>query len=239
MLLVLSDSLAFYDRDGALPADDPRLWPNLVGAELGEQIHLVGRVGWTTRDAFWALTGDPAIWAVLPTVTGVVIAVVGMDSMPSPLPTALREQIRYLRPERLRRAVRGGYARVQPLLAPLGGPTALNPRQTVTYLEKIRSGIAALRPDLPILMFGAASSRSPGYGYSHRGRAVTDAAVADWAARHQIPVVPVADLSERAWDLGTGNIDGVHWDDTIHVAVAQRVVDALRAYPIGAEGTAQ
>ena len=34
-LLVLADSLSYYGPKGGLPADDPRIWPNLVAAELG------------------------------------------------------------------------------------------------------------------------------------------------------------------------------------------------------------
>ncbi len=117
-LLVLSDSLAYYGPKGGLPADDPRIWPTLVADELGLELELFGRIGWTSRDVWWALTQDPRIWAAVPRAKAVVFAFGGMDSLPSPMPTALREQIRYIRPPWLRQRVRDGYGWLQPRLAP-------------------------------------------------------------------------------------------------------------------------
>ena len=87
VLLVLADSLAYYGPRGGLPIDDPRIWPNLVAAELGWHVELIARIGWTSRDAYWALTQDPRAWAAVPKAGAVVFAVGGMDTLPSPLPT--------------------------------------------------------------------------------------------------------------------------------------------------------
>src|SRR5690606_25951075 len=106
VLLVIGDSLSYYGPKGGLPADHPRIWPNLVAAELGWDVELVARIGWTTRDAWWAMTQDPRVWAAIPHAGAVVLAVGGMDTLPSPLPTALREGLRYIRPPALRRAAR-------------------------------------------------------------------------------------------------------------------------------------
>ena len=101
-LLVFADSLAYYGPAGGLPADDPRIWPNIVAAQLGWDLELIGRIGWTCRDVWWAATQDPRSWAALPRAGAVIFATGGMDSLPSPLPTALRELIRYVRPPLLR-----------------------------------------------------------------------------------------------------------------------------------------
>ncbi|MGB3771029.1 MAG: SGNH/GDSL hydrolase family protein, partial [Rhodococcus sp. (in: high G+C Gram-positive bacteria)] len=90
VLLVIADSLAYYGPEGGLPADHPRIWPTMVGRELGWDVEVVARIGWTCRDAWWALTQDPRVWAAMPRAGAVVLAVGGMDSLPSPLPTALR-----------------------------------------------------------------------------------------------------------------------------------------------------
>ena len=90
VLLVLADSLSYFGPKGGLPADDPRIWPNLVAAELGWRTELVARIGWTSRDVWWALTQDPRVRASVPKAGAVVFGVSGMDSLPSPLPTALR-----------------------------------------------------------------------------------------------------------------------------------------------------
>ena len=118
-LLVFADSLAYYGPKGGLPSDDPRIWPNIVAAQLGWDLELIGRIGWTCRDIWWAATQDPRAWAALPRAGAVVFATCGMDSLPSPLPTALRELIRYVRPPWLRRWVRDGYGWAQPRFSPI------------------------------------------------------------------------------------------------------------------------
>ena len=136
-LLILSDSLAYFGPQGGLPADDARIWPNIVGARCGLPVRLFGRIGWTSRDVWWAMTQDPNIWAAVPHARAVILAFGGMDSLPSPLPTALREQIRYVRPGRLRQIVRSAYQWVQPRASKIGWPVALPPTVTIEYLDKI------------------------------------------------------------------------------------------------------
>jgi diglucosylglycerate octanoyltransferase len=118
-LLVFCDSLSYYGPTGGLPADDPRIWPNIVAKQLDWDVELIGRIGWTCRDIWWAATQDPRAWAAMPRAGAVIFATGGMDSLPSPLPTALRELIRYVRPPWLRRWVRDGYGWVQPRLSPI------------------------------------------------------------------------------------------------------------------------
>lgn len=65
-LLVFADSLAYYGPTGGLPADDPRIWPNIVARQLDWDLELIGRIGWTCRDVWWAATQDPRSWAALP-----------------------------------------------------------------------------------------------------------------------------------------------------------------------------
>ncbi|QEX90253.1 hypothetical protein F6W99_01031 [Mycobacterium tuberculosis] len=67
-LLVFADSLAYYGPTGGLPADDPRIWPNIVASQLDWDLELIGRIGWTCRDVWWAATphGPLATVAVEP-----------------------------------------------------------------------------------------------------------------------------------------------------------------------------
>lgn len=134
-LLIFADSLAYYGPTGGLPADDPRIWPNIVAAQLDWDVELIGRIGWTCRDVWWAATQDPRAWAALPRAGAVIFATGGMDSLPSVLPTALRELIRYVRPPWLRRWVRDGYGWLQPRLSPVARP-ALPPHLSADYLEQ-------------------------------------------------------------------------------------------------------
>ena len=126
-LLVFCDSLSYYGPTGGLPADDPRIWPNIVAEQLGWDVELIGRIGWTCRDVWWAATQDPRSWAALPRAGAVIFATSGMDSLPSPLPTALRELIRYVRPPFLRRWARDGYGWLQPRLSRWHGQAVLRP----------------------------------------------------------------------------------------------------------------
>ncbi|ADG79403.1 SGNH hydrolase-type esterase domain-containing protein OS=Tsukamurella paurometabola (strain ATCC 8368 / DSM / CCUG 35730 / CIP 100753 / JCM 10117 / KCTC 9821 / NBRC 16120 / NCIMB 702349 / NCTC 13040) OX=521096 GN=Tpau_2805 PE=4 SV=1 [Tsukamurella paurometabola] len=228
-LFVLSDSLGFYGPEGALPTSDPRIWPNLVAAELGMRCELFGRVGWTTRDGWWCVSQDPRVWAAIPGVDAVVLALGGMDSLPSPIPTALREQIRYLRPASLRARARDGYAVVQRLFAPVGWPMALPPEVTVDYLDRTHASITALRPHASTAVLGPAVHRTRAYAFAQPGWTRTDAAMRAWADDADVPYVPVRDLCEWSFDLGINNIDGIHWSFEMHEQVAQRVLRSLRA----------
>ncbi|RDI54265.1 GDSL-like lipase/acylhydrolase family protein [Nocardia mexicana] len=227
VLVVIADSLAYFGPKGGLAADDPRIWPNLVAAELDWDVELVARIGWTCRDGYWALIGDPRVWAAVPRAGAVVFATGGMDSLPSPLPTALREQIRYLRPPGLRRVVRSGYQWLQPRLAKLGRPVALPPRVSVDYLEQARNAVAQLRPDLPFVGVLPSVHDCEAYGRVHAGREPAVRALRDWSAKSGVPLVDLADAVRDNIFSGESNPDGIHWGWEGHTAVARAMVKVL------------
>jgi diglucosylglycerate octanoyltransferase len=225
-LLVFADSLAYYGPTGGLPADDPRIWPNIVAAQLGWELELIGRIGWTCRDVWWAATQDPRAWAALPRAGAVVFATGGMDSLPSPLPTALRELIRYVRPPWLRRWVRDGYGWLQPRLSPVAR-AALPPHLSAEYLEETRGAIDFNRPGIPIVASLPSVHIAETYGKAHRGRAGTVAAITQWASQHDVPLVDLkAAVAEHVMG-GRGNPDGIHWNFEAHQAVAELMLKAL------------
>ncbi|WP_161897057.1 diglucosylglycerate octanoyltransferase [Gordonia spumicola] len=231
-IMVLGDSLSYYDETGGLPSDDPRIWPNLVGEQVGREVDLFARIGWTSRDVWWAITQDPRIWAALPKADVLVLAFGGMDSLPSPLPTALREQIRYLRPARLRQVVRDGYSWLQPRLSPLGWPMALPVAVTVDYFEKIRGAVAHLRPDLPIVVCLPSTHDSPYYGHAHPGRVPLTSAIGRWAHEHGIATTTgFYEVTSAAYDDPDAvmNPDGIHWSVDAHAAIADAVAPVIRA----------
>lgn len=236
---MLADSLAHHGPAGPHPADHPGIWPVLAATRLGWDLELVARVGWTTRDAWWALTQDPRVWAALPRAGAVVLAVGGMDTLPSPLPTALREQLRYLRPPVLRRVARAAYRAAQPRLARLGRPVALPPRLSVDYLEQCRVAITTLHPGLPVVATLPAHHRSHDYGYVHTGREPAVRALTAWSGRSRVPLV---DLGAAVGDhvlSGRGNPDGLHWGWEGHAAVADAVVPVVRAAAGGGRAPGQ
>jgi len=225
-LLVFADSLSYYGPTGGLPSDDSRIWPNIVAAQLGWRLELIGRIGWTCRDVWWAATQDPRSWAALPSAGAVVFATGGMDSLPSPLPTALREGIRYVRPPRLRRWVRDGYGWLQPRLSPTAR-AALPPRLTVEYLEMTRAAIDFNRPGIPVVASLPSVHIADTYGRAHRGRPGTVAAITAWAQEHDVPLVDLKAAVAEEIFAGRGNPDGIHWNFVAHQNVAELMLKAL------------
>lgn len=228
VLLVIADSLSYFGPKGGLPADDPRIWPNLVAAELDWDVELVARIGWTCRDGYWALIGDPRVWAAVPRAGAVVFAVGGMDTLPSPLPTALRELIRYVRPPRLRRGVRATYNWLQPKLSKLGRPVALPPRVSVGYLEDSREALAQLRPELPIIGVLPSVHKCDAYGRVHRGRPRAVKALRAWSERTSVPLVDLGEAVRDDIESGDANPDGIHWGWAGHQAVATAMTKTLQ-----------
>lgn len=231
-LLVFADSLSYYGPTGGLPADDPRIWPNLVAAELDWDVELIGRIGWTSRDVWWAATQDPRAWAALPRAGAVVFATSGMDSLPSVLPTALRELIRYIRPPRLRRWARDGYGWLQPRLSPVAR-SALPPQLTVDYLEQTRAAIEFNRPNIPVIACLPSVHIAETYGKAHHGRQPTVAALTDWAASRDVPLVDLKAAVGEHIMAGRGNPDGIHWNFEAHRAVADLMLKALAQAGVG------
>jgi hypothetical protein len=225
-LLVFCDSLSYYGPTGGLPSDDPRIWPNIVASQLGWDLELIGRIGWTSRDVWWAAIGDPRAWAALPRAGAVIFATSGMDSLPSPLPTAAREFIRYVRPPFLRRWVRDGYGWAQPRLSPIARP-ALPPHLAADYLEQTRAAIDFNRPGIPFVACVPSVHIADTYGRSHRWRDATVTAISNWAGEHDVPVV---DLKAAVADevlSGRGNPDGIHWNFEAHQGVADLMMKGL------------
>ena len=106
-LFVVADSLAFHGPERIEQPTDDRLYPMVCARELGAEVDLVAREGWTARDAWWALTKDPMAYGVyLPRADYVVIGVGGMDQLPASIPTWLRDSLPYVRPGGLRRRLR-------------------------------------------------------------------------------------------------------------------------------------
>ncbi|HQE15826.1 MAG TPA: SGNH/GDSL hydrolase family protein [Mycobacterium sp.] len=235
-LLVFADSLSYYGPQGGLPADDPRIWPNIVAAELGWECELIGRIGWTCRDVWWAATQDPRAWAALPRAGAVIFATSGMDSLPSPLPTALRELIRYLRPVALRRRVRDIYGWIQRRLSPVSR-SALPPRLSADYLEMTRAAIDFNRPGIPVVACLPSVHIAPAYGHAHHGRAPTADAITQWAQRHGVPLVDLKEAVAGEVLSGRGNPDGIHWNFEAHRAVADRMLKALAEAGVTVEGS--
>ena len=161
-----------------------------------------------------------------------------MDSLPSPLPTALRELIRYVRPPWLRRWVREGYGWVQPRFSPVAR-AALPPHLTAEYLELTRGAIDFNRPGIPIVASLPSVHIAETYGKAHHGRPGTVAAITEWADQHDVPLVDLKAAVGEEVMSGRGNPDGIHWNFEAHHAVAELMLKALAQAGVATMQSAQ
>lgn len=229
-LLVLGDSLTFHGPDAAHPPGDPRLWPNVAANALGAHVDLVAGIGWTARDAWWALTRDPMVWGeYLPRADALIIGVGGMDALPAAIPTYLRQGIAYVRPGWLRQRVRRAYEVASPrVISTLRGPLRQLPQQaTDQYLTRLVQGVRALYPDLPIVAITPAPTKSPYYP-TDRFQHQSVIAARRWAAANEVDLVDVTEPVLEGLLDATANPDGLHWGWRTHAQVGGMVAEAVR-----------
>ncbi len=164
-----------------------------------------------------------------------IFATSGMDSLPSPLPTALRELIRYVRPPLLRRWVRDGYGWAQPRLSPIARP-ALPGKLSAEYLEQTRAAIDFNRPGIPFVASIPSVHIAETYGKSHRWRDDTVAAITEWGRAQRVPIVDLkAAVADQVMN-GHGNPDGIHWNFEAHQAVAELMLKGLAEAGVKLDG---
>ena len=238
-VLVIGDSLTYHGPDRPHVLTDERLWPNIMAGALGTDVNvdLVARLGWTARDAWWAVTKDPRVWGeVLPGADALVLAVGGMDHLPAAIPTYLRDGIPYIRPAKARRQVRDLYRRVSPsvIRASRGRLRQLPQQATDHYLARITSVVRHFTADIPVVVQTPPPYRSPAYpSLAHHESAVI--AADRWADRNDCQCVTMDDLVLPSLLDGTANPDGIHFSWLTHRLVGAATADALRTAGFGAE----
>ena len=176
---------------------------------------------------WWAATQDPRAWAALPRAGAVIFATGGMDSLPSPLPTALRELIRYVRPPWLRRWARDGYGWLQPRLSPVArAGAAAAPDRRVPRNDQ--GAIDFNRPGIPIVASLPSVHIAETYGSAHqRPRRARSRRSPNGRSEHDVPLVDLkAAVGEQVMS-GRANPDGIHWNFEAHQAVAELMLKAL------------
>ena len=227
-ILVFADSLAFHGPTGQERPSDPRLFPNICAADLGPAtaVDLVARPGYMARDGWWALTKDPVVWGeYLPRADAVVLSLGHMDQLPAAVPTWLRESIPFIRPGKLRRAVRRGYqAFAPPVISLTGGRMVqLPPAAANHYLGRMVDAIRLLHPDLPVVRLLPAPWDSSYYPCD-RPHAPALAAGRNWCVERNIPAVELDQLVRP----GPNNPDGMHWGWHTHRRVGLALAGVLR-----------
>lgn len=232
-LLVLGDSLTFHGPDQPHPPSDPRLYPNVAARALGPDVRadVVARLGWTARDAWWALTRDPQVWGeLLPRADGLVLGVGGMDHLPAAVPTWLRDSMPYLRPGSVRRRVRETYRTAAPhVIRATGGRLRQLPqRATDHYLARVVQGVRTYRPALPVVLLGPSPYAAAAYP-AQRHHAPAVEAARRWSRDHEAGFVDLDPIVGPALRDGSGNPDGMHWGWDTHAEIGRALAEALRS----------
>lgn len=204
-----------------------------LSAAEGEVVtaDVVARLGWTARDAWWAMTKDPQVWGVLlPRADALVLGVGQMDHLPAAVPTFWREGIAFIRPGSVRRRVRGAYVRASPYVirATDGRLRQLPQRATDHYLTRIVEAARFWRPGIPVVLLGPSPHGAASYP-SHRQHAPAVVAGRRWAAAHDVGFVDLDPIVGPSLLDGTGNPDGMHWSWAVHEAIGTALASELSA----------
>ncbi len=237
-LLVVGDSTAFHGPTQAELLTHPGLFPNVLGELLDLEPDVVARLGWTARDAWWALTRDPHVYSVLlPRADAVVLAVGGMDHLPASLPTYLRTGLDYVRPGTLRRALKQAYHRANPYVvrATGGRIRALPQRVTLHYLTRCVEAIRAVRPGVPVVGIVPPPFDAEYFGHVTRTHAPAVEAHRAWGLRMNLPLADLDLVVAPHLSAGTMNPDGMHWSWAAHEDVAKAMTETIltkRTYPV-------
>lgn len=222
-VLVVADSLAFHGPTSPELLTHPGLYPNVLARLLGAEADVVAGLGWTARDAWWALTKNPYVYSVLlPRADAVVIGVGGSDHLPASLPTYLKEGIAYLRPGPLRRAVRRTYHAAHPHVVRATGARmrVLPQRATDAYLTRCVQGLRHFRPGVPVVAMVPPPYDSRYHGGVTRLHAPAVAAARAWGARLDVPLVDADAIVTPYLVAGRLNPDGMHWPWEVHAEMA-------------------
>jgi hypothetical protein len=230
-ILLIGDSLAFHGPEQAEPLTEPRLFPNVAARTLGAEIDVVAELGWTARNAWWALTKSPYVYSVLlPAADVVVLAVGNTDQLPASVPTYLRDGIAYLRPGGLRRAVRQAHHRAHPyVVRALGGRLrVLGQPATDAYLARCVQGIRQLWPGKTVVGMVPSPYDAGYHGHVDRPHADAAAAARAWGARYEVPMLDADAIIAPYLAAGRMNSDGMHWDWDGHRSVGEAFAELLR-----------
>lgn len=236
-VLVFGDSLTFHGPQRPELLTDPRLFPNVMARELGAQVDVVARFGWTARDAWWAMTKDPTVYSILlPRADVVVLALGGMDHLPAAVPTYLRDGLNYLRPGWLRRRAKLVMHRANPYLVRAhGGRLRVLPQAaTLSYLTRCVEAVRALKPGTPVVGMIPPPHDAPYYGRVTRPHGPAVRAHREWGERLGVPMVDGDAIVGPHLRAGRLNPDGMHWGWEAHQDMGRAFA---RAVATGASAT--
>ncbi len=229
-VLVVGDSLAFHGPTQPELLTHPGLFPNVLARVLDAEVDTIARLGWTARDAWWALTRDPYVYSVLlPRADAVVLAIGGMDHLPASLPAYLRAGLDYVRPGPLRRALKQAHHRATPYVvrATGGRIRALPQHVTLHYLSRCVDAIRATHPATKVVGIVPSPYDAPYYGHVTAPHRPAVEAHKRWAASKGVPLADLDAVVAPHLAAGTLNPDGMHWSWAAHEDVAKALAAVI------------
>jgi diglucosylglycerate octanoyltransferase len=232
---VIGDSTAFTDERGPLPPDDAGLWPNVMARELeaalGRPVRCTvwARPGVDALAAWQALTKDRHLmFDVVGPADVVVVAIGSFDHAPAGLPPVLDTLLPHLRPDGLRRRVRGALRWAHPHVVRLRGARGLRTPADVfaqRYSQVLRQARGLTMDRAVGVALGPTSHRARHHGGTHPRRRESEARQLALTRAGGYTTVPV-------WEhvlphVARLNADGVHWPSEAHRAVGRAVAEAV------------
>jgi hypothetical protein len=230
-ILVIGDSVSFHGPKHASTLDDPRLWANIAAAGLGWEADIYGRVGWTAREAWWAMKSDPYLTSVLiPRADVIVLALGNFDHLPQIVPSYLREGLSRIRPGSVRRAARKAYSLAQSYGVRVTRDLfRVLPQAAVDrYLSRCVQAIRTLHPHIQLIGWIPYEHHSRYYGFVLDGHDKAVAAAIAWGELEDIPLINLDELVSAHMHAGLGNADGMHWGWESHQAVGEATEKLIR-----------
>lgn len=233
-VVVLGDSLTFHGPEGPVPLGDGRLYPNLLAARLGDvtgapwDVQVWARAGWGVRELWLALQKDVHLQQqLLLGADAVVVGLGSVDALSVGVPRWVVMALPYLRPTRLRRAVRRAIDRAHPrVVRATGGVWSFTPPGVIRHCwAKSIDGIRLFAPSAALCAVLPARHRAVYYGGVATHHARVHGLLRDMAAARGVAEVDLAALSEP--HLDALNRDGAHWGWALHADVAEAMAAAL------------
>jgi len=232
---VIGDSTAYTDATGALPPDDPSLWPNVTGEMIATstgrpvEVTVWARPGTDALGAWQTLTKDRHVmFDVVGPADIVVVAIGSFDHAPAGLPPVLDVLMPHLRPAVLRRRVRSAVRRVHPWMVRLRGARGVrtDPAEFARRYGRVLDQARGLTLGRAVTVaLGPTSHRARHHGGRHPRREESERRQLDLAHARGWKVVPVW---EHVLPHVDGlNPDGVHWPAEAHRAVGAAVAAAV------------
>ncbi|MCA1831611.1 MAG: SGNH/GDSL hydrolase family protein [Actinomycetota bacterium] len=233
-LVVLGDSLAYFDDNGPQLPSHPDLYPNIVARyverEIGRpvSVNTIAEPGSTVRSTWRSVTKDPHVqFEVLMGADAVIVGVGSFDHAPVGVPPSIEALVPFVRPASLRRRVRKTLRTIHPFVIKWtrGRWTRTPEAEFARMFDAVLFHVRSLTQGAAGVALGPASHRSEYYAHIHPHREARERLQVAIAGKHRFPIVASWPLVEPFVDQL--NRDGMHWGAKAHRVVGEALAHEL------------